>query len=113
VKTVQPVWPPNNGFIGKPESTTLEVGSTFERIGKEVNGLFASPIGTPFVQKSLPPSYADLPMHVYKVIKPIDNVLVGKIAPWFGMEGGGIQYSFGNVGDIRFLKLNEYIKMIK
>lgn len=39
-----------------------------------------------------------MPFSTYRVIKPIENVLMGKVAPWFGQIGGGIQYYFGKTG---------------
>ncbi|HBO34572.1 MAG TPA: 5-nitroimidazole antibiotic resistance protein, partial [Anaerolineaceae bacterium] len=83
----------NDGFLGQPSNQTLPVGTVFERIRSEF-GRYGSPLNTPFVAKSLPPSSINLPLSVYEVIKPINNVLVGKISPWFGTYGGGIQYYF-------------------
>ena len=32
----------------------------------------------------------------YKVVKPIPNVEMGYIKPWFGFPGGGYQYHLPN-----------------
>ncbi len=57
----------------------------------------------------LPDAYSK-PYNVYKVVKPID-IMEGKIAPWFGQPGGGIQFFFNesiwdliNRGDLMELK---------
>ncbi len=41
--------------------------------------------------RSLPADAINKPYHTYVVQKPL-KVLPGKIAPWFGQPGGGIQY---------------------
>ena len=35
------------------------------------------------------------PYTIFEVVKPVE-VRSGKIAPWFGEKGGGIQYEFSN-----------------
>ena len=51
-----------------------------------------APKGTPSKMRPLP--YYETPnaYHVYRVIKPIENVEAGRSAPAFGEQGGGIQY---------------------
>ena len=63
-----------------------------DRYGYE-GGTFVSPVGTPYSQRALAPGTKAKPYNVYEVIKPV-KVHSGKIAPWFGEEGGGIQYEF-------------------
>ena len=45
-----------------------------------------------FEQLALPSTTNEGDFHVYCVERPIDGVQKGKIAPWFGRAGGGIQY---------------------
>ena len=45
-----------------------------------------------FEQRALPSTTNEGDFHVYCVERPIDGVQKGKIAPWFGRMGGGIQY---------------------
>ncbi len=88
----RPNWSENNGFAGEPTNTVLEPGTRVDRYGG-VNGSFVSPEGTPYTQRSLPAGYDKLPYHIYEVVESIE-VQSGKIAPWFGEEGGGIQHLF-------------------
>lgn len=76
---------------------------TFDRYGghhcKETgifrdNGRFASPAGTPFPQRSLPPVFENLPLIEYEVIRPIPDVRTGRASPWFDQPGGGTQFLF-------------------
>lgn len=56
-------------------------------------GTFVSPKGIPYTERSLPLGTDKKPYTVFEVVKPIE-VQAGKIAPWFGEKGGGIQYEF-------------------
>ncbi|MFC5446707.1 glycohydrolase toxin TNT-related protein [Paenibacillus aestuarii] len=88
-------WPPNMGFDGEAETTTLSPGTLVDRYGYE-GGSFVSPQGTPFAQRALPASYeSDKPYHVYEVVNSLE-VKSGRIAPWFGQPGGGTQYLLPN-----------------
>ena len=49
--------------------------------------------------------------HVYRVIKPIENVEAGRIAPAFGEWGGGIQYRLPS--NIDKLIKNGYLEEVK
>ncbi|KAJ8101675.1 hypothetical protein POJ06DRAFT_69198 [Lipomyces tetrasporus] len=79
---------------------TLSVGVVLDRFGGEY-GTFVSPVGAPYMQRSLPPQNLDWPKgllpypydyHLYQVIKPF-NVSAGPIAPGFGQPGQGVQYN--------------------
>ena len=83
-------YPPNNGFDGQPTKKILRPGEIVDRYGYD-SGYFVSPKGTPFEMRSLPADAINKPYHTYVVQKPL-KVLSGKIAPWFGQPGGGIQY---------------------
>jgi hypothetical protein len=66
-------------------------GDLIDRYGFE-GGKTASPLGTSFGARSLPPDYASTkPYNAYRVLKPIE-VDKGVVAPWFGEKGLGIQY---------------------
>jgi hypothetical protein len=103
------IYPPSSGFEGTPERSTLAEGTQFDRYGYS-NGTFGSPVGTSIEQRALPPGSGLKPLTTYEVIKPID-VLEGKVAPWFGEPGGGIQYKF-NVPVQRLIR-EGFIKEIK
>ncbi len=92
-KTGEPIWPPNDGFAGKPTSKILSEDTLIDRYGYE-NGTYASPAGTPFEKRALPASYRDTkPLKKYLVKKPVE-VQAGEIEPWFDQPGRGIQYKF-------------------
>jgi len=86
-------WPGNNGFMAEPTSTTLQPGTLIDRYGAS-SGFFASPAGTPFVARSLPPEALARPLNAYRVVKPIEGVKSGLAAPYFGQPGLGLQYEF-------------------
>ena len=87
-----PIWPPNRGFDGNPTKVTLEPGTLIDRYGYD-SGTFVSPKGIPYTERSLPIGTDQKPYTVFEVVKPVE-VQAGKIAPWFGEKGGGIQYEF-------------------
>jgi len=102
-------WPPNDGFAGKPNNVTLKPGTQIDRYGYE-SGSFASPVGTPYNQRSLAPGTENKPYHVYEVVKPIE-AQGGKIAPWFDQPGGRTQYKFNM--SIEDLIKGGYIREVK
>ena len=89
-----PIWPENRGFEGNPSTITLEPGTRVDRFGYD-SGTFVSPEGTPYTNRSLPKGTAAKPYTVFEVVLPVE-VQAGKIAPWFGEAGGGIQYEFNS-----------------
>lgn len=90
-----PDWPTNykDGFAGNPIKETLPVGTRVDRFGGP-SGSFLAPEGTPYVQRSLPPSSLNEPYYSYRVVKPLP-VESGPAAPAFDQPGGGIQYKTG------------------
>jgi RHS repeat-associated protein len=88
-KAIQRYWPPNRGFLHPPTPVTLRPGTRIDRFGHE-GGTFASPQGTPFALRGLPPRSASKPYRVYEAVKPLD-VNAGTAAPAFG-GGLGPQY---------------------
>lgn len=85
-----PWWPGNDGFAGTSVKETLQPGTKFDRYGGKL-GKFASPEGTSYSQRALPPGSENSVYKVYEVIKPFE-VNSGKTAPWFDEPGGGTQY---------------------
>ena len=87
-----PIWPDNRGFDGAPHVKTLQPGTLIDRYGYD-SGTFVSPKGTPYIERALPMGTDKKSYTVFEVVKPVE-VDAGKIAPWFGEKGGGIQYEF-------------------
>ena len=87
----RPIYPSNDGAVGLIVTVTLPSGDVLTRYGKPT-GRYVSPDGMTFEQRALPSTTNEGDFHVYCVERPIDGVQKGKIAPWFGRTGGGIQY---------------------
>ena len=87
----RPIYPSNDGAVGVIVTVTLPSGDVLTRYGKPT-GRYVSPDGMTFEQRALPSTTSEGDFHVYCVERPIDGVQKGKIAPWFGRTGGGIQY---------------------
>ena len=87
----RPIYPGNDGAVGLIVTVTLPSGDVLTRYGKPT-GRYVSPDGMTFEQRALPSTTSEGDFHVYCVERPIDGVQKGKIAPWFGRAGGGIQY---------------------
>jgi WXG100 family type VII secretion target len=104
-------WPQNHGFEGDVLKVTLESGTLIDRYGGP-KGSFFSPEGIPYEQRALPLHSEEADYFVYKVLKPLE-VDAGKIAPWFGREGGGTQFvkykEDGSMYTIRQLAQDGYI----
>jgi Tuberculosis necrotizing toxin len=94
-------YPPDNGYLivnGQPVEfqETLVPGQSIDRFGS-LYGSFLAPFGTPYAERSIPPSSLDdapsftCNYHTYKVDKPF-TVEAGPIAPAFGQPGFGLQY---------------------
>lgn len=77
------------GFVGGPVRDTLRPGSVISRYGGE-GGSYASPAGTPFSARALPPSQEALGESLYTVARPFD--VDAGIAAWWQGGGGGVQY---------------------
>ncbi|BCS17335.1 TNT domain-containing protein [Aspergillus puulaauensis] len=105
--SVQPdggyIYPPSNGFIVDTENVaiignvSLPVGQKLDRFGSEY-GTFLAPLGSPYIERSLPPSNlvtydGEYPFnyHVYQVTTEF-VVGLGPIAPWFEQPGLGTQF---------------------
>lgn len=83
-----------DGFDGPVTANTTQSGDVVDRYGPE-DGTFASPSGTAFDERALPPSSVGSNYTQYEVLRPLpDGVTEGEIAPWFEQTGGGLQYKF-------------------
>lgn len=83
-------YPPNNGFLGNPTTTTLSPGTTIDRFGG-TPGRFFAPSGTPLTNRSMPPWSDTSQLMTFRVIKPF-TVQTGRAAPFYGEKGFGTQY---------------------
>lgn len=80
------------GFVaGTKERITLKKGVYIDRYGNS-GGKFASPVNTPYDERSLGPFTKPSDYHIYKIIKLIENVDSGKALPWGSWKGMGTQY---------------------
>jgi hypothetical protein len=111
-------WPPNRGAVNLV-IITLPKGVLIDRYGGysdstgtfQDKGTFVSPKGVPFPKRALPDNTLTKPYKIYKVLKAIAKVRQGKIIPWFGKPGLGIQYEVpATVND---LKAGGYIEEVK
>lgn len=91
-------WPGDNGFDGPPSPHGLDVGDKIDRIAPGGgDGRFASPSGTPFPDRAIPPDRLSPAFSTtdYTVLKPLpSDVVKGPIAHAFEQPGGGVQYYF-------------------
>jgi RHS repeat-associated protein len=101
-------WPPNRGFADSATRSVLRPGTRIDRYGSEL-GTFASPAGTPFPLRALPPQALKSTLRSYEVLKPLP-ARNGATAPWFGQPGGGTQYEFAQ--SIETLVQQGYLKRI-
>ncbi|MFF5511959.1 TNT domain-containing protein [[Kitasatospora] papulosa] len=96
-------YPDHDGFVldraGNPvkKNLTLRVGQLVDLFGSG-RGNFLAPAGTPYAKRAIPPSNlvtytTDYPnsYHLYRVTEAF-TVEAGRIRPWFGQPGLGIQY---------------------
>ena len=81
--------PPLTMFWGKA-FTQLGPGTDLDRYGAS-DGTVTSAANPPFEQRSLPPPWANLPYHVYRVRREL-QVISGLAVPWFDQPGGGTAY---------------------
>ena len=100
-------YPPNDGAVSTI-NRTMKKGERFDRFGgREIGGQvldggsYGGKVGTPYEKRALPKGSDTRPYRVFEVTKDIPNVKEGKIIPWFGQEGGGIQYKLpGSIDDL-------------
>jgi RHS repeat-associated protein len=89
--------PPDNGFVGASSNTVLQPGTRISRFGPPT-GTFVSPSNVSFWARALPLRKIFGEYHEYVVLKAM-YVRSGRVAPWFGMRGGGIQYRLRDTVD--------------
>ncbi|WP_274559677.1 TNT domain-containing protein [Streptomyces spiramyceticus] len=95
-------YPDKLGFYVADDGTVmrhkveLNKGTVLDRFGPET-GSFLSPSGTPFTERSMPPSALNTPVEYtqYKVLKPFP-VHQGLVAPYFNQVGLGTQQLLDN-----------------
>lgn len=93
-----PIYPPNNGAVGKEEKTTLPKGMIISRYGKNY-GRYVSPDGTTIEEIALAKdARIQNELHRFELAKDVECIK-GVIAPWFGQAGGGIQCKFSKTID--------------
>jgi uncharacterized repeat protein (TIGR02543 family) len=100
--------PTDNGFDGTTWEHNFKKGDTFDRYGPERAGKFVGETGRPFAERSLPYPKSSYEYHKYRVLKPFSSD-AGHVAPWFGRQGGGIQYELPQT--IEWLRQNGYIEL--
>lgn len=89
----KPIYPPNNGAIGKEEKTLLPKGTVISRYGSN-RGKYTSPDGTSLGERSLDKKTRyDNELHRFKLTEEFECI-EGVVAPWFDQVGRGIQYKF-------------------
>lgn len=102
---------PNGGYVEgtRVNGVTLEGGTVIDRYGSP-KGNYTSPVGASYESRALPYTENANAYHQYRIIKPIENVSMGEIAPAFKQPGGGIQYELPN--SIEYLIEKKYLEVI-
>lgn len=91
----KPIYPPNNGAIGKEEKTVLPKGTVISRYGPN-RGVFVSPAKTSLEERALPKNTREKnELHTF-VLKNDVTCYKSIVAPWFAQKGGGVQLRFTN-----------------
>ncbi len=79
------------GFNEAPVVVVLPPGTLLDRFGGEERGHYLAPLGAQFQARALPFPCNAAAYRSYRVRAPLP-ALAGRIAPWFGEAGGGIQF---------------------
>lgn len=91
----RPIYPPNNGAVGKEEKTLLPKGTVISRYGPN-RGVFVSPAKTSLEERALPKNTREKnELHTF-VLKNDVTCYKSIVAPWFAQKGGGVQLRFTN-----------------
>ena len=91
----KPIYPPNNGAIGKEEKTVLPKGTVMSRYGPN-GGVFVSPAKTSLEERALPKNTREKnELHTF-VLKNDVTCYKSIVAPWFAQKGGGVQLRLTN-----------------
>ena len=84
-------YPGDDGFTGDRSPNGLRPDDVIDRFGQP-RGTYASPAGTPYPDRALPPTSLTDEYNQYRVVKELPpEVTQGDIAPAFGQPGGGTQ----------------------
>lgn len=86
-------WPEGDGFDGESTETILTENTIVARYGSE-HGRYATDVGTPPTELSLPYDTDTQEYHEYRVCSDV-TCRSGKASSAFDVEGGGKQYAFG------------------
>jgi len=106
--TLAKYWPPNGGALGSWESGVAMPGQIMDRYGP-LSGRYASPVGTPFSMRALPPT-TDPADYVKWLVQKSFPIMKSTIAPTAWDIGLGTQYKLPmSVSD---LEQGKYIKFI-
>lgn len=82
------------GRGGAPGTALVGAGEALDTFGAETtHHLYA--LGTPFAQRSQPPTDVDAAYHRYLVLSALPEANEGVAAPWFGQPGGGAMVVLG------------------
>ena len=101
---------------GEPRPIELPPGLLVDRFGA-LHGRWLFPAGTPYAERSLPPSLLD-PLrpqagrHVLVVLEPV-AVLAGRVEPWFGQPGGGLRLDLVGADDVWTLVRREALHQVR
>jgi hypothetical protein len=109
-------WVDAHAADGGPLPYVPQVGDRFDRFGYPdgAHQLFVE--GTPYPQRSLPPTNLDeaepnYGYHLYEVTKPwsaeAGGVRMGRVRPWFEQPGGGVKLVFDR--SVRWLLEHGYL----
>ena len=91
----KPIYPPNNGAIGKEEKTVLPKGTVISRYGSN-RGVFVSPAKTSLEERALPKNTREKnELHTF-VLKNDVTCYKSIVAPWFAQKGRGVQLRLVN-----------------
>jgi hypothetical protein len=98
---------PNNGFLGTTTSRTFNVGETLDRYGAP--GRWLATENSPRWARSLPASTSS-EKFTYRVKKTFSKEY-GRIAPWYGEPGGGMQIFLGENENVASF-FAEYLEIV-
>ncbi len=99
--------PTNKGFNSNINEKTLHRGDRIDRYGDET-GVYVSPEGTPYNQRSLKPFTDKSSYNSYEVLKPFP-VKSGQISPYYFQKGGGVQYILDK--SVEWYRIHGYLRL--
>ena len=84
------LFPPRDGFAGRPRMLWLKPGTLVDRFGAPT-GRFLAPADASYMGRAVPYDRLKMPYFRYQVVRPL-RVAAGPAAPWFDQPGRGMQY---------------------